>query len=1059
MPANSLVFRFIGIDDGAGAQFDRLAGKADLTAASFKKFGLGAVAAFGVVAVASIDMAAKFQASTELIHTQADQTQAQVDDYRKAILSLAGSTATAPEQLSEALFHIASTGVQGAKAIDELRIAAEGAKVGGADLVDVTNALNATIVSGISGTKNYAQAMGELNTIVGTGDMHMEDLANALGTGVLPIIKAFGVTLPQAGAALAVFGDNNIRGAQAATGLRMAVQALAHPVESASSAFAELGLKGDNALNHFAVDLQQGGLQKALTDLHDRLEATGNTGAKTGAILVDAFGKRAGTGIGVLTEEYGRFETKFAEIREAAGTFGPDWTATTKTLSFQFAQLHADIDTVAIRIGDRLVPASLAAIHDTEDLGRAAVTTAAFLDKYKVEVGAVSGLLTAAYLPAIIGGVANTIKYSEILYTVQLRASLTKDALVGLAASFKAMTASEIASASVMTLGLAAVAASGVEAFIQIRDREKEATDQAKQFVAALHINENDQSSIATGMGQVSQYLDVLKRAPSTFGVLNPLIGAFQKQLGSLGSVSARVATNTRLMSDEFGLTTPQVQRLADRLGPNALAGNTADVEQGFQRLIASVANTRDPAKVAAAAFTDMGSAASTATSQINDLSASFDALVGNFVGTQQAELDFKNDLVSLTSALKKSHDSMSLNTAAGRDARGMYLSLISQVESVATAVLKQTGSTDAARKSVAGMVATLKSEVPAGSTVAKKALADLEKFVHGMPSEFTTGGKKAGAGLDDGLIVGIDGSRKEVLAAASTLSSQVISELHRGAGVQSPSVKTAYIGRMLAEGLIQGFKGEGTRLKDLLSQSVQDALDAMQTKVNNALTKQKDALKTAESNLKNELAMRRSDIRGLASTIDQGAGISNIFGTDANGNPTVGNLGQFLGSQVGPLKTFARDLALLHKRGLDNNLLNQIAQLGPQEGIQVAQQILSGQDSIKQLNAAQAEITRYATKGATTVEDSLLKATFLKDRDAVKENSKELRELSRRLDRLLRHAAHEVATHITVEIDKGGALKITRQEAKEIARALHEYGRNVNKNVFTIGPITPGKS
>ena len=86
-------------------------------------------------------------------------------------------------------------GITGPKALSLLKIAAEGAAVGHADLVDVTNALDATIVSGVGGVKNYSQAMGELNAIVGSGDMTMQDLADAMGTGVMAVAKSYGQTI------------------------------------------------------------------------------------------------------------------------------------------------------------------------------------------------------------------------------------------------------------------------------------------------------------------------------------------------------------------------------------------------------------------------------------------------------------------------------------------------------------------------------------------------------------------------------------------------------------------------------------------------------------------------------------------------------------------------------------------------------------------------------------------------------------------------------------------------------------------------------------------------
>ena len=40
--------------------------------------------------------------------------------------------------------------------------------------------------------KTYCQAMGVLNATVGAGDMTMQDLADAMGTGMLATVKGYG---------------------------------------------------------------------------------------------------------------------------------------------------------------------------------------------------------------------------------------------------------------------------------------------------------------------------------------------------------------------------------------------------------------------------------------------------------------------------------------------------------------------------------------------------------------------------------------------------------------------------------------------------------------------------------------------------------------------------------------------------------------------------------------------------------------------------------------------------------------------------------------------------
>src|SRR5581483_2026231 len=221
------------------------------------------------------------------LQAQAGAPRAEVQRMSKAMLSLAGPTATAPDQLAKGLYHLESAGLRGSRAVEAMRVAAEGAKLGGADLESVTNALNAAIASGIPGVHNMNQAMGYLNATVGEGDMRMQDLADALGTGVLAIVKGFGVTMRDASAALAVFGDNNIRGAAAGTELRMVVQNLAKPAKTGVDVLKALGLQA----NTLAQDMQQGGLNQALRDLKRHMDNAGVSGKQVGQVITDAFGK------------------------------------------------------------------------------------------------------------------------------------------------------------------------------------------------------------------------------------------------------------------------------------------------------------------------------------------------------------------------------------------------------------------------------------------------------------------------------------------------------------------------------------------------------------------------------------------------------------------------------------------------------------------------------------------------------------------------------------------------------------------------------------------------
>jgi TP901 family phage tail tape measure protein len=312
----------------------------------------------GLAAVYGIDKAAKFQASMEMLHTQAGVAQSKIAGLSQGVLQLAGQVGQGPQSLAESLYHVASNmaslGASGPKMMSAVRIAAEGAQVGGANLVDVTNALTAAIASGIPGVQNFQQAMGMLNATVGSGDMHMQDLADAFSTGLLAVVKGYGITLKDTGAALAVFGDNNIRGAKAGTDFRMAVQALAVPAAAAKKELAGLGLTQSS----LAKDMQSGGLMKALDDLTGRFRANGVTARNEGEVITTLFGKKAGSGIAVLLEQMDRLKSKYPDIQQGADKFAGDWAARQKTMAQQWDQLKSGLQALAISFGTILLPAA-----------------------------------------------------------------------------------------------------------------------------------------------------------------------------------------------------------------------------------------------------------------------------------------------------------------------------------------------------------------------------------------------------------------------------------------------------------------------------------------------------------------------------------------------------------------------------------------------------------------------------------------------------------------------------------------------------------------------------
>jgi TP901 family phage tail tape measure protein len=372
------------------------------------KIGMVAGAAALTLAGVTIKMAGDFQAEMAKLNTQAGVSKDKIKDLSNGVLELAGQVGFSPTSLAESLFHVESNfesmGITSSKALELVKVSAEGAATGHADLVDVTNALTAAVASGIPGVQNMSQAMGVLNGIVGVGDMNMQDLASAFGSGMVATVKGFGLSITDVGAALAVFGDNNIRGSLAGTQLRMSVMALAKPVATAGDALKMLGMSD----TQLAKDMQTGGLMKALEDLQDHMKKAGVGAKEQGAVITDVFGRKAGAGLNVLMDQMDRMRSKYPALNKAATGFGESWKSTQDTFNQQLHQTEQSLVAMGIKLGTVLLPYAqrfLKWLQEgigwlTQHKGAVMVLAGALATTLVAAVLAVGGALIAAIGPA-----------------------------------------------------------------------------------------------------------------------------------------------------------------------------------------------------------------------------------------------------------------------------------------------------------------------------------------------------------------------------------------------------------------------------------------------------------------------------------------------------------------------------------------------------------------------------------------------------------------------------------------------------------------------------------
>lgn len=320
-----------------------------------------ALAGIGYVGVKA---AVSFQTSMTRINTQAGATKAQVDAMSNAVLNLgsSGSVQYGPTELANALYHIESVAAGSYKslrntstAMNALKIASEGAAVGGSDLEQTTTALMGALFATRAPLSQLPNMMGLLNATVGAGNMKMSDLVQALGRGLIPAFQQVGLKAPDAFAALALLADSGVKASSGAAQLSTALHFLEQPSAKADKYLAAINMTS----TQMAVDLQgPRGLLTALTDLANHMKTLpgGLTGVDADQVATALFPGGRGRVMLTLLQNLDRYQGKISAIYNSTGTFTGAVKTQAQTMSGLLHTAWAEIQVDLTKFGTKLIP-------------------------------------------------------------------------------------------------------------------------------------------------------------------------------------------------------------------------------------------------------------------------------------------------------------------------------------------------------------------------------------------------------------------------------------------------------------------------------------------------------------------------------------------------------------------------------------------------------------------------------------------------------------------------------------------------------------------------------
>ena len=410
----------------------------------------------------AIKTANDFEFSMQSIVAMVGLSEDKVADMGIAAREMAKEYGGSAVQAADALYFVASAGIDGATAMQVLEQSLKASAIGMGDtsiIADtVSSALNAYGIENLSA----AQATDLMVASVREGKMEADALAGALPR-VLPIASAMGVSFNEVGAAFAAMSRNGTDASEAATQIRGILSSLLQPTKEAEETMNSLGLSSQG----LRQQIKEKGLLSALQTL---TTAFGDNDAAQAAVFGNV---RALTGIMSMFGEATASTTKiFANLADNTGDADKAFTAMSSTGAFKMKQVMAEVKDAFISLGQVLVPIVVPALKMIATAFEKVMTAINALPNFMKTIIVVLAGLVAVGGPLLImlGSLAKA--------WVALKAAMATQAFTSLTAQF--------AAAGPIIAGVAIAVVAVVAAYALFSSGSKEAKERQEELTNAL---------------------------------------------------------------------------------------------------------------------------------------------------------------------------------------------------------------------------------------------------------------------------------------------------------------------------------------------------------------------------------------------------------------------------------------------------------------------------------------------------------------------------------------------------------------------------------------------
>lgn len=982
-------------------------------------------------AAAAVKVGVDFETSMSKIVGLVGLAADEVEGMKAEVIKLSGETARSPKELAEALFFITSAGLRGQDALDALAVSARASASGLGETKVVADLVTSAMNAYGPETLNAAQATDTLVAAVREGKAEAPDFAASMGN-VLPVASQLGVQFDEVAAATAAMTRTGTDANKAAIQLRQILFQLLKPTEQSSERLASVGTSAEE----LRKQLREEGLLAVLERLTQ--EFKGNEEA-----MGDVFGNvRALAGVfDIMGGNADANREIFKSLTDTTGSLDRAFGAASDTAEFSMKRSLNELRLAALNASKIVIPfaVGLASVIGVVGTAFNALDPAV----QNVVVGIL--LFTAVLGPALVV-TAKLIKAVQAIQAT-IAAIRLRRAARGFQNLANSMTGAAGAAGGgaglAVALGAVALAvAGGIVAWKLLGDKTTRAEEITRDLTDAIRDGENallgfndelerqikSSDPLTQKLGELGFSIEDVRRllfdTTGEFSEFSGEVGAAEEAMFGASTQAQRMNPEIQKSGEVSHDASRELDALREALEDNGDKFIDAGVAAGqFSRDTADAAiaaNTADDGTVDwIGALRELGFALGSSTDQIRSFQSAVDKYLGIQLDVEEATNRYEERIRRLREGLDSSSGAFDRSTEAGGRNRDLFASLIRTTIQKAQADARASDATDVeaeALRRLADGLAELRDEFPelrdeidtyiegldaipesrktdieVDKEEARQKLEEHHRLIQlitpepGMFDfrinvetgaarqeldglevrfgELAPSAESAGEEISRGIGRGIRAGSFDPLGAVRNLIDRVVQAARERAEAKSPSRLTAReIGLPMSQGIAEG-----------IDQGAEDVEEEIRTAVQRALD---EGIKTFESAKGDFISKFDSFGNSVKSSFESSF---DLTGAEV---PEEGIL-KVLQKQRREAEAWSKDLRRLARAGLDDGLLQELAQAGP-KAAPVISQILDEvrKGNLKAINKTRQDLTSILGKTIETVGESLA-PMFLKGQEA----------------------------------------------------------------------------